>query len=224
MISLLVPTRGRPSGLRRMVDSAFEHASAPGTFEVVAVVDDDDFSYEGMWELYNTTTIIKTKRTLLSLYWNLAYEEAKGPIYMHASDDIVFQTPDWDLKVEEAFDKYPDKIVFVYGDDGDPTHKNFGTHGFLHKQWVDAVGYFVPPYFSSDWNDTWLNEVADKIGRKEKIDILTEHMHYGLRKGELDLTHAERLVRHFKDNTPRIYEDKVAERNTDAAKLREAMV
>ena len=47
-----------------------------------------------------------------------------------------------------------------------PRRKNFLTHGFLHRNWVETVGYFVPPYFSSDFNDTWLNEVADMIGRK----------------------------------------------------------
>ncbi len=224
MISILLPTRGRPDNLKRMAESAYATADAPDDIEIVAVVDDDDYSYDSLGPLYQDIVIIKVPRTILSKYWNIAYEHANGPIYMHCGDDIVFQTDGWDTKVKEEFAKYPDKIVLVYGDDGDPNkEKNFGTHSFIHKNWVDAVGYFVPPYFSSDFNDTWLNEVADSIGRKVKIDILTEHMHFAFRKGELDLTHAERLVRHWKDNTPALYEAKAAERAADAEKLKALM-
>lgn len=223
MISLLLPSRGRPDNIERLANSAINNASNPQDIEIIVFIDEDDTSYDN--RTYPAQVkIFSTKRTVLSRYWNLAYERAKGPIYMHCGDDIVFQTLDWDRRVREAFRKYPDKIVLVYGDDGDPNkEKNFGTHSFLHKKWVETLGYFVPPYFSSDFNDTWLNELAEMIDRKEKIDILTEHMHFAFRKGELDLTHAERLVRHWKDNTPKIYEDTKSERIDDAEKLRKAM-
>ncbi len=204
--------------------SALTRADKPEQVEIVVYIDDDDDSYDG--RLYSDNLkIYKTPRTTLSKYWNLAYEKANGPIYMHCGDDVVFQTDSWDTKVVEAFEKYPDKIALIYGDDGDPNkEKNFGTHGFIHQKWVEAVGYFVPPYFTSDFNDTWLNDVADMIGRKEQIDILTEHMHYAFRKGELDLTHAERLVRHWKDDMPGLYESLNKERHRDAQKLCEAMI
>lgn len=223
MISLLLPSRGRPFNVQRLAESAISHADEPDDIELIVYIDDDDKSYDNK-KFPEQVYIKTTKRTLLSNYWNMAYESASGPIYMHCGDDIVMQTQGWDTKVKEAFDRYPDKIVLIYGDDGDPNKdKKFGTHSFIHQNWVDALGYFVPPYFSSDFNDTWLNELADMIGRKEKIDILTEHMHFAFRKGELDLTHAERLVRHWKDNTPAIYESKADERKADAEKLRKAM-
>lgn len=223
MISLLLPSRGRPQNIERLAQSAVNRASNPDDVELVVMLDDDDPTNYDQLNAPNTK-LLYTKRQTLSKYWNLAYQQAKGPIYMHCGDDIVFQTDGWDDKVKEAFDRYPDKIVLIFGDDGDPNkEKNFGTHSFIHKNWVDAVGYFVPPYFSSDFNDTWLNDVADMIGRKEQIDILTEHMHFAFRKGELDLTHAERLVRHWKDNTPAIYEAKAPERLADAEKLRRVM-
>lgn len=222
MISILLPSRGRPENLERLALSALSHADDPEDIELIVYIDEDDDSYKD-WEYPEAVKIFVTPRTVLSEYWNMAYDKAQGPYYMHCGDDIVFQTQGWDSRVKEAFDKYPDKIVLVYGDDGDPADKQFGTHSFLHKNWVDAVGYFVPPYFSSDFNDTWLNDVADMIDRKVKIDILTEHMHFAFRKGELDLTHAERLVRHWKDNTPDLYTSKLKEREADAEKLRRVM-
>lgn len=224
MISILLPTRGRPHNLERLSTSALGTADNPDDVEIVAYIDSDDSSYENI-QLPVNVKIFKTERTLLSIYWNMAYSQSKGPIYMHCGDDIVFHTQGWDTIVKQKFDEYPDKIVLLYGDDGDPNQeKNFGTHSFIHKNWVDAVGYFVPPYFSSDFNDTWLNELADNVGRKVKIPIFTEHMHFAFRKGELDLTHAERLVRHHKDNTPKIYEEKAHERLDDAEKLRKVMI
>lgn len=222
MISLLLPTRGRPDSLRRLVNSVLETADNPNEVELVVFVDRDDESYDRQ-NYPDNVRLLYAKRTTLSVYWNMAYERAQGPIYMHCGDDLVFKTEGWDTKVKQAFEKYPDKIVFVYGDDGDPAKKHFGTHGFLHHKWAEAVGYFVPPYFSSDFNDTWLNEVADMVGRKEKIDIITEHMHPAFGKGELDLTHAERLVRHWRDKMPELYASKGDERKQDAEKLRKVM-
>lgn len=206
-----------------MAESAVSHADNPNNIEIVVFIDEDDKSYDNQ-SFPEQVRIFTTKRTVLSKYWNMAYEMAQGEIYMHCGDDIVFQTQGWDTKVIEAFEALPDKIGFVYGDDGDPNkEKNFGTHGFIHKNWVAAVGYFVPPYFSSDFNDTWLNYVADRIGRKYKIDILTEHMHPAFGKAEIDLTHAERYVRHWKDNNVEKYTATCGERDADAEKLRKVM-
>lgn len=223
MISLLLPSRGRPQNLERLVASVFATANQPDDVELVVYIDDDDTSYEAV-QKYENLRIFKTPRTTLSVYWNLAHAKARGPIYMQCADDIVFHTDGWDTKVKSAFEQYPDKIVLVYGDDGDPNkEKQHGTHSFLHQNWVEVVGYFMPPYFSSDFSDTWINELADGINRKIKIDILTEHMHPAFRKGELDLTHAERLVRHWKDKMPEVYIAKAAERLRDIEKLKKAL-
>lgn len=218
MISILLPSRGRPENVDRLVDSVMD--TAEGQVEIILYLDEDDDT-QHRYPLKNP--IVKgylTKRTVLSMYWNLAYEKATGSIFMQCGDDIVFRTKGWDTKVKEAFDKYPDKIVLVYGDDGDPTEKTHGTHSFLHKNWVEAVGYFVPPYFTSDFSDTWINDLADGIGRKAKVDILTEHMHPAFGKGALDLTHAEKYVRHWTDKMPELYESKADERKADMEKLR----
>lgn len=221
MISLLLPSRGRPGNVERLYQSLV--ATTIGDWEMVVRLDADDPTAKD-YPKHPEILYIFGPRITLSKCWNECYKVAEGPIYMHAGDDIVFKTPGWDDEVEAAFAKREDRIMFVYGDDGDPNkEKNFGTHGFLHRNWVEAVGYFVPPYFSSDFNDTWLNEVADEIGRKMKVDIETEHMHPAFGKGELDLTHAERIVRHFKDDTPALYEAKAAERAADAQKLKAVM-
>lgn len=222
MISLLTPSRGRLWSLKRLTDSVFTTARVPSDVEVIVYNDNDDNSYDA-WELPQNVRIYKpAKRQILSQLWQLAYEKAQGPIYMLCNDDVVFQTPLWDVKVKQAFEPYLDKIVLVYGDDGDPNQKkNFAAHPFIHENWVKAVGRYLPPYFSGDFVDTWLNEMADGVGRKVKINAYFEHMHPAFHKGELDLTHAERLVKHWKDNMPQKYLDALPERQADTEKLRQ---
>lgn len=188
---------------------------------IIRVDEDDPKLDEYMDNPPPISTVFSGPRIVLSKYWNECYEKSRGDILMHCGDDIIFRTESWDTKVKETFNDYPDNIVFVYGNDGSGVHDGkFGTHGFIHRDWAEAVGYFVPPYFSSDYNDTWLNDVAKSIGRHKHIDILTEHMHPDLGKGPLDQTHRDRIKRHFKDNVTLLYESKSSERKEDADKLR----
>ncbi len=222
MVSLLVPTRNRPDNLKRFYDSAMQMADKPTQIEVVAYIDNDDLSYDFS---FSRLRYVRGPRIVLSQMWNKCYEMALGPIYGHMGDDIVFRNKGWDTLVKDKFKEFEDKIVFVHGDDMSNVHLDqFGTHGFLHKNWVDAVGYFVPPYFSSDYNDTWLNDVANAINRRVYIhDLKTEHMHFAFNKGPVDITHEERLKRHENDNVGGIYQDKAPERDADAEKLRKVM-
>lgn len=221
MISLLVPSRYRPTQLLEMCESAIEKADNPDDIEVIAIIDKDDDSYD----IYShpNMRIYMVKRTVLSQYWNIAYAHANGPIYMHCSDDIRFRTKHWDTIVKKHFDKVNDKILFLYGRDG-LQDEDLGTHGFIHQKWVETVGYFVPPYFSSDYNDTWLNEVAQGIGRRVyEPRIYTEHLHPAAGKGEYDKTHQERIARHKQDNVDELYVNKQYQRDADMALLREVM-
>lgn len=165
-------------------------------------------------------TWIEGPRVVLSEMWNRCWELATNDVAMHCGDDIVFRTPAWDRVILDEFDRWPDKIVFVHGDDGFQ-RSNVGTHGFLHRRWIETVGYFVPPYFSSDYNDLWLTEVADALDRRIYLpDVYTEHMHPAAGKGEWDRTHQERLARHTRDNVAKLYADLADRRRTDVEKLR----
>ena len=85
------------------------------------------------------------------------------------------------------------------------------------------MGYFLPPYFSCDWNDVWLTEVADMIGRRVKVPIVTEHMHYSFDKRERDQTDLEREERGREDRVVELYDKLKPERAENAARLKAAM-
>lgn len=227
MISLCLPSRGRPDNACRFIESAVNASSGP--IQVILRVDDDDpfvCEYEGLesrYKIYVDVIVEVGPRIILSECSNECARLANGDILAYMGDDIVFRTFAWDLLVKQAFVKYEDSIALVYGQDG-IQNESMATHGFVTRKWVETLGYLVPPYFVSDYADTWLTEVAMKLGRLHYIPRLyTEHMHYLNGKGPLDKTHQERLDRAAKANTAKLYADLAPKRAEDVEKLRKVI-
>lgn len=222
MISILLPTRNRPQFLKRLVDSIRETSTIQP--EIVVYIDDDDTLSPSMAEELGLVTLIGPRITMTD-YWNKCYKKATGDLIMQMGDDVVFRTKGWDVMVEEEFAKWPDKIVLVHGDDLDTNFRSrFGTHSLLHRKWIDTLGYFIPPYFSSDNGDRWLMAVADFLGRRKFLPFVTEHMHFRTGKAQLDSTYKERLERHQKDNPNQLYNEMFPERLNDIEKLHKVIM
>lgn len=206
--SLLLPTRQRPTQLMRLYESATKLASKPELVEMVVYVDEDDNSYDQLIESPPPNTIfIRGPRKTISKCWNDCWQASTGDIFFHAGDDIIFRTKGWDDVVRNKFAEFDDRIAFIYGNDGngESERNQFGTHGFIHRNWTDVVGYFVPPYYESDYNDTHLNDLAKGVGRHHHVDILTEHMHFSLGKSEIDQNTKDRLARHETQKPDELY-------------------
>ena len=221
MISLCCPTRGRPNNMMRFARSAKE--TAEQQVEIVWRLDDDDpdsiYIADRLELEYIRSVTIIGKRRVLSEYWNECAQVAGGDVLGHMGDDIVFRTPGWDTRISEAFDRWPDRIGFVHGRDG--VHDDrLGTHGFVSREWVTALGRMVPPHFAHDYNDTWLTEVADRIGRRVFLpDVVTEHMHPDVGKAPMDQTYIDHAKAGERDNVAVLYPSLAAERASDARKL-----
>jgi len=222
VISILLPTRNRPANVTRLIESA--RKTAAGRFEFIICVDNDDPTRNQVLDqVTDDVRVVVTARQTLSKYWNECADHAKFDVLMQCGDDIIFQTDAWDIAVLRAFDDIPDKIALVHGDDG-IQNGNIATHGFLHRRWMDTVGYFVPPYFASDYNDLWLTEVANALNRRVYLpNVYTEHMHPVIGKGPLDQTHQERLNRHVQENCDQVWRETEHLRRADVEKLRAVM-
>lgn len=222
-ISLLTPTRGRPAAMEKLWNSALETATDPSRLEIVFYIDDDDALSLGkcseMQAKDSRVLAVSGPRIVLSEMWNEAYKVATGEIFMHCGDDIIFRSQHWDSIVEKHISEAPGNILFVHGRDGIQDAK-LGTHGFVHKNWVATIGYFVPPYFSSDYNDTWLTDVSDMIGRRMyEPAIFTEHMHWAVGKQPKDQTYSDTENRGRRDNVTALYGQLLPKRQEDAMKL-----
>jgi hypothetical protein len=204
-----------------MVKSAVGTASVTRNLEFIIYADSDDpQSVEVAREL--GIKVVSGPRKILSDCYNDCLILADGEIFMFAGDDLIFRTSGWDNMVIREFNKYLDGILFVHGDDG-YWGGQLGTHGFVSKHWIKAVGYLTPPYFSCDMTDMWITTVADQLRRRSYLPFLIEHMHPAFGKAELDTTHEERIARGERDNVQRLYKELTPQRQQDVEKLRRFM-
>lgn len=214
-ISILLPTRRRINAFTNFYNSIKE--TAEEFPEIVAYTDNDDQEMYGFLCGLGDVQVINAPRIILSQMWNECYRVATGNILMMAGDDLVFRTPGWDRMVKETFDSCPDKILFIHGDDG---IVNFGSHGFLHRRWIETVGYITPPYFSCDFCDVWLQDVSNALNRRVHLPFMADHMHPVHGKAPWDETHIERIERGKRDNVEAIYNSLTDKRREDVEKLR----
>ncbi len=220
MISFLCPTRKRPIGLTNTVKSL--RATAKSEVEVLVYIDDDDHASVGAAQNLGIGYTVGP-RIRLTHCWNELYKKSKGDIVMQGNDDVAFRTPGWDQMVEKAFEEVPDKILFVHGTDEGQHYNTFGAHGLVHRRWADALGYFIAPYFSSDFGDTWLNDLANELDRRRYLPFVVDHIHYIFGKAQMDETTKDRLKRHQEDKVEALYEGLLPQRMADVAKLRATM-
>jgi len=194
--------------------------------EVVARFDDDDEESADNARKLGVTVIVGPRLREMTRYWNECFDVCHGDIVCQANDDMRFITDGWNAMVEEAFSEVPDKILLVHGRDVMGHQANFGPHAFLHRRWIQALGYFIPPYFCSDFGDAWINELSDRIGRRRYVPFDIEHRHFSHGFPEMeDETTLDRLKRHEEDDPDSIYysQEKMAERARDAQKLAKLM-
>ena len=225
-ISLLLPSRKRPVQIRRMIESARDTATFPDRVEVVARFDEDDHGSAEEARKCGAVVIIGPRHREITRMWNECFDVCHGSIVQQSNDDQVIVGKGWDVMVQNAFDEVPDKILLVQGNDTLGHGGNFGPHAFLHRRWVEALGYFIPPYFCSDFGDAWINELADRIGRRRYVPFNIEHQHFSHGFLEMnDETTKERLQRHAEDDPDSIYysPEKMQERIRDANKLAKLM-
>ena len=205
-----------------MVESARDTATSPDYIEVVARFDDDDLASASEAKKCGALVIVGPRHREITRMWNECFDACHGSVVQQANDDQVIVTKGWDAMVRRAFDDVPDKIVLVHGDDIFGHRGNFGPHAFVHRKWVECLGYFIPPYYTSDFGDAHINELADRIGRRKFVPFVIEHRHYSHGFPEMeDETTKERLKRHEEDDPDSIYysPEKMAERARDAQKL-----
>lgn len=195
MISILVPTRKRPNNITRLIDSIVSTSDINNIELLIYIDDDDEESIPALQAGAEKINLIAVQgnRLIGSQMYNELGKMATGDIIMFAADDIVFRTPHWDKIIQTEFDKYEDKILFVYGEDG-YQHGRIGTHGFIHRYWMELLGYVLPPKLASAYTDEWITEIASRINRKNyKPDIIIEHLHPAVGKAPVDEVYQKRI-------------------------------
>ena len=226
MISILCPTRGRRAGVIRLIESALKTAKYHNKIELLFYVDQDDDTLD---EIDLSTypcdiRIFKGPRVWISNAQNFLYFYARGEILMTAADDMEFLTDNWDEIIRNEFNRIPDKIALVFGNDLASHSGVIAVHGFFHQHWVHILGTWVQPGRGSLW-DLWSTEIARKIDRLIYIENLhIQHIHY--RQGEASAIFDKTYKHVYQSNSafrPEIsYKLQSRERRIDTILLAEA--
>jgi hypothetical protein len=231
-IGIFCPTRKRTQSLARLMESILNNANHPERVHFAFYVDDDDvvtldFLDNVKKNFPVNIVVVKEPHNArpLSDTYNVLYKNCAVDIMMQFGDDTVMRTKGWDTLVEETFRKFDDRLALVYGRDG-IHNEGFAPHYALHRNWIDALGYASPPYFTVDWSDTWTFEIAKALNRHVFLpDLLIEHLHWTQGKSPIDETTYIAEMRRRSTNNEEIFrsERMVNERLDAVKKLKERM-
>lgn len=192
-VVVVMPSRGRPARAWEAVQALRDTAALVDT-SVLLVIDDDDphkalyrrMTWEGfraavtlvVLDVRETGSLVKATNTVSMRIAN----EDPTAIIGNLGDDHMARTPGWDRMVTEAL-RTPG---LAYGRDG--IHdEHMPTAPFISAAIPLALGWYALPSCRHLYIDNAWRDIAEQAGvRRYLPDMLFEHMHPAVSKGEWD--------------------------------------
>ncbi len=197
VISLLMPTRGRPELAERLVASVVDQSSRLDRVEVVIYVDEDD---TGSHHLASERVVIKRiigPRIGMGACNSACLAAARGDIIVLANDDMVIRTPGWDAKLAGLHAGIPDGIYLAYANDMFKD-SSVCTFPILSRTTCEMLGDPFPGAYRGSFIDTHLMDIFRRLRHAgfDRVrylkDVVFEHLHHRTGKAPFDATYAAR--------------------------------
>ena len=230
-ISILTPTRNRPNNCDRFIKSLYETTQYTGTLELLFYVDSDDPAkdiykeIEERWQnnFWRVEFVIGEPMSV-SKSWNIIAKKSLGDIMIMGNDDLVYKTVRWDSKLMAKLIELDNPYYLTWFNDGINGNRHC-AFPVISREWYETLGYFSPGVFNFGYNDTWVYDIAKRVGKLNYMDeILVEHLHFSVGKSNMDDTYARNRSQE-KGNLYRkdkeIYERTVEDRILAAEKIKE---
>ena len=166
MISICVPSRGRPEKCARMVESFKD--TTKGDIEFQIYINQNDPCLADYRKLIPKNYLHIGLEFYANHGWNIASSRAKGDILFMSGDAEIMQTNNWDDIVYEEAKKYP--ISVIVPDDG--RGKGGAPHFMVTRQWYDLLGYMSHPMFLHWYVDTYAVELAKAANVLRRVNIV----------------------------------------------------
>jgi hypothetical protein len=183
-ISLLLPTRGRPTHIDRLFRSLTATTADLAHVEVVAYVDSDDpVSHRLGHPSLHVETLIRPPGATMGSMMRACYEASRGRYVILINDDVVFRTQAWDARVTSAFSPFPDDVALVYGNDLDqgPSRPTFPI---VSRAACEVIGTICSRGYCGLHIESHLFDIFRQLARlgMSRIvyldDVVFEHTHY----------------------------------------------
>ena len=163
MLSVLMPSRGRPDLCKKAIQSAQD--TAEGELEFLVYVDEDDPTRDQ----YKNPIIgprISAGASILALS-----RLAKGDMLMFGCDDFTWETKGWDRIFRERMPAHGLAVLYYMDRPGAAKAIN----PVFTRKWMEVTGLF-PGYFKHFGPDTWVIDTARKAGVLIPVnDVLIRH-------------------------------------------------
>jgi len=179
-LGILLPTRGRPNNLARLIMAVEDTAD---DWHLYLRLDYDDT----LAPVYDTIVGIHRKNVTIRHGSRIGFGPSLNELARHAErdgvshlamfgDDVVPETPHWDTRLIEGLG---DDLGIAYGDDGlrnrhDP---DLPTHYVTHTEVYRRLGYLSPPTL----RHLYVDNVARDVGRYLKnlafVPVKITHHH-----------------------------------------------
>lgn len=182
MISVLLPSRGRPKDLEEAIDSLYSHSAyRDGVVEVLVRLDRDDPELDSYTDLRQMAEFVIGERGRgypdMHVYVNELAALAKGDWLFLFNDDARMRTVDWDRKILEG--EWPE-ICVLRPNQGDAGN----LFPIVSRKFYETLGYFS----LSPHNDSWVESISRYLDIEYAIEgMWVDH----LRDTYTDQTHTE---------------------------------
>jgi hypothetical protein len=176
-VCLLIATRGRREQLLKNLGTTLKNATRSDT-EVVVILDNDDpvdFSVQSLdgdyWFWPRIKIVSGPRDDTLGGKYNRGFQSAPySDLYVPFVDTVGIETRGWDERLHTAAKEFRDGIGAVFfGEQESPIL--LPQMVSITRRFIELQGFFLPPYFSFWWHDTWINEVALLTRRINYADI-----------------------------------------------------
>lgn len=158
MISVLMPSRGRPNECKEAYDSCVR--TARGEIEIMVYLDENDPQRPNYKVPYVVGKPMFGAQACLELL-----KTAKGDLFYFGSDDQRWETEGWDLRFAALMPE--DGLSIIYPRDQKQGQK--GMNPCWSRKWSNLFGHY-PNYFQHFGPDMWLIDIARRAGTLIKAD------------------------------------------------------
>lgn len=180
--------------IQRLLESLLETTSHLDQLEVILYIDNDDF-LSAQLECPSLSLIkVRGPRQTMGEMTAACYAVSRGRRVALINDDIIVRTPGWDVRITEAFSRFPDPYGMVYVND-----RYYGprvsTFPILTRECWEMLTPAIPAGYRRHCIDSHILDLFSRLARlgypraAYLPDVVFEHMHYGVSLslyGEID--------------------------------------
>ena len=206
LISILLPTRGRPALVARLFASISETTSELNQVEVVLYVDEDDTDSHSLDSMDFRVVRIVGPTLTMGGYNSACLAKAQGEILILANDDMVIRTVGWDDRIRTMNDEFVNKIYLGYANDLFKKSR-FCTFPIMSRLTCELLLDPYPMAYRRVFIDVHLFDIFKRLQHSgfDRIryfdDLVFEHLHYRNGKAPWDETYGYSRSGRFADDS-----------------------